>query len=236
MLAAGARAAAGLLVRTARALAACTLGTHEAFHGPAMTTARLNVTVLGSGNIGCWVGGHIATGDMAARCNVKLLHRSSPTGSALAAAVAKDGLTLSGCIESGATGSIRLLPPATASAAFTTNAGDALKGAAVVLMCVKRQANVAAAKLLIAHADPSAVVVCMQNGVGAGAELKKLLGARWADAKILDCVVSSNVVGAESGSTVSCPTPVPERGFALGTTAERMTDREVEACTLVAEL
>ena len=200
-------------------------------------TARLNVTVLGSGNIGCWVGGHIATGDMAARCNVKLVHRSSPTGSALAAAVAKDGLTLAGCLESDATGTVRRLTPAEASAAFTTNAGNALRGAAVVLVCVKRQTNAAAAKLLIAHADPSAIVVCMQNGIGAAAELKELLGAQWVDAKVLDCVVSSNVVGAESGgSTVSCPTPAPDRGFALGTTAERMTDREADACALVSEL
>jgi 2-dehydropantoate 2-reductase len=205
----------------------------------AATTKRRRVAVLGSGNIGCWVGGHIATGAVAEASTVKFLHRSSPTGSALAAAVGKDGLTLSGCVESDATGKERRLPPAEAAAAFTTDAGDVLKGADMVFVCVKRQANTAAAELLLAHADPSATVVCMQNGLGAGAELKALLGAQWAEANavVLDCVVSSNVVGAETGgSTVSCPTPVPDRGFALGTTADSMTGREAEACAAVSEL
>ena len=35
------------------------------------------VAVLGAGNIGCWVGGHLAA---AAAADVKFLHRSSPTG------------------------------------------------------------------------------------------------------------------------------------------------------------
>eukprot|EP01046_Picozoa_sp_COSAG06_P100314 COSAG06_NODE_46434_length_347_cov_0.608871_1_plen_65_part_10 len=52
---------------------------------------------------------------------------------------------------------------------------------------------VLATLLLLAHADPSATVVCMQHGLGAGAELKALLGAQWAEANgvLLDCIVSS---------------------------------------------
>ena len=46
----------------------------------AATIKRHRVAVLGSGNIGCWVGGHIATGAVAEASTVKFLHRSSPTG------------------------------------------------------------------------------------------------------------------------------------------------------------
>lgn len=172
------------------------------------------MAVLGAGNIGCWVGGHLAASEVA---EVNFIHRESTTGSALAAAVLKDGLRLVGC-DDGGTRVLRFSNGCRHR--FTSDAKSALADRDVIFVAVKRQHNATVAALLSAYAKPSATIVLLQNGIGAAAEMREMLAASGAGGgAVVDCMVASNVVGAEAGSgVITCPSPVDatSRVLALG--------------------
>jgi 2-dehydropantoate 2-reductase len=122
----------------------------------------LKLAVFGAGSIGCFVGGAW----QAAGLDVSYIGRE-----AIGAAIREDGLTLTDF-----SGWRRRLPPEEVD--FSTKSA-ALKAADVILLTVKSNDTVAAAKEIGRNAKKGATVISFQNGVSNAETLRGLLGKRF---------------------------------------------------------
>lgn len=117
----------------------------------------MNIAVLGAGAVGCYYGGMLARSGQ----DVVLIGRAPHVE-----AVQRDGLLLQ-------------------TSAFTERIGmaastqsSALRGASLVLCCVKSTDTAAAARAMAPHLDPAALVLSLQNGVDNAQRLRALLPQR----------------------------------------------------------
>jgi len=113
------------------------------------------IAVLGAGAVGCYFGGLLAR----AGHDVTLIGRPPHV-----AALQRDGLLLET-----ASGRARVAVRAATDAA-------AVRGARLVLCCVKSTDTAAAGRQLAPHLDPAAAVLSLQNGVDNAARLQEILG------------------------------------------------------------
>jgi 2-dehydropantoate 2-reductase len=114
----------------------------------------MKIAVMGAGAVGCYYGGMLARGGH----DVTLIGRPQHVD-----AIRRGGLDLD-------TQSFRARVPLTAS----TDAG-AVRGAALVLFCVKSIDTERAGAAIAPHLAPDAVVLCLQNGVDNAKRLQALL-------------------------------------------------------------
>jgi 2-dehydropantoate 2-reductase len=131
------------------------------------------IVVAGAGSIGCFVGGLLA----AAGRDVTLLARPR-----IIADIATHGLRLSSIDGLDRT--------VTAAAIRATEHPASLDRAALILVTVKSMDTAAIADLIAQHAQPSATIVSLQNGVGNVG----LLRARLPNHKVLAGMVGFNAV------------------------------------------
>lgn len=113
------------------------------------------IAVMGAGAVGCYHGGMLAL----AGEEVVLIGRP-----ALVDAVTAHGLTFEKAGNS------------TTVAVQTTTSPAAVKGASLVLVCVKSTDTVAAAEAMAPHLDPGAVILSLQNGLGNAERIAGVLG------------------------------------------------------------
>ncbi|WP_370400499.1 2-dehydropantoate 2-reductase [Sulfitobacter sp. JB4-11] len=135
----------------------------------------MNLVVLGSGAIGCWVGASWNTGVRAAGGNVTLIGRD-----ATLEALNNAPLRLS---EQGAA-------ERTEDALTLTTDPAALAGADVIVLAMKSHALTAAMAQIEAHARADAVLICLLNGIAPVRDLR----ARFPDRKVVAGMVPFNVV------------------------------------------
>lgn len=114
----------------------------------------LRVAVMGAGAVGCWFGGMLARAGHA----VVLIGRAEHVR-----AIEAEGLRLQSQVFDE-----RVPVRASTEAA-------AVRGASLVLCCVKSTDTEAAAQAMRAHLDPGALVLSLQNGVDNAARLRTLL-------------------------------------------------------------
>lgn len=138
----------------------------------------LNIAIFGAGSIGCYVGGQLAS----TGAQVTFLGRSS-----YQKALTENGLTLTHFSKD------PLIIPASGFA-FTLSPKD-IAGADIILVCVKSQDSAEAARAILQHARPDAVVISFQNGVGNSETLQEILP----DHIVLGAVVPFNVTGKGAG-------------------------------------
>lgn len=131
------------------------------------------ISVFGSGSIGTYVGGSL----LAAGAEVVLIGRSR-----MRERLAMHGLHLSDLQQR----QTRLTPAQLPYSEMP----DALAGAGLILVTVKSSATEAAAQAILQHADPAAVVLSLQNGIGNAATLQDLLPGR----TVIGGMVPFNVV------------------------------------------
>jgi 2-dehydropantoate 2-reductase len=103
------------------------------------------VAVVGAGAVGSWFGGRLA----AAGTDVTLVARPDH-----AAAIARDGLAIE---SAGDTETIRL--------GATGDVAAAVRGADLVLVCVKTPDTEDVARAIAPHVEPGAIALSLQNGV-----------------------------------------------------------------------
>lgn len=103
------------------------------------------IVILGAGSIGCWLGGHLASGG----ADVTLIGRER-----YAAQIKSNGLTLTHFARE---------PIHVKTVDFVTDASG-IVGADIVALCVKSQDTALAATQILKHA-PEACVVSFQNGI-----------------------------------------------------------------------
>ncbi len=115
----------------------------------------MKIAVMGAGAVGCYYGGMLARAGHA----VILIGRPQHV-----AAVRRDGLLMD-------TQSFREHVPLDAS-----SDADAVKGARLVLCCVKSTDTASAAAEMAPHLAPDAIVLSLQNGVDNAERLQALLG------------------------------------------------------------
>jgi 2-dehydropantoate 2-reductase len=120
-----------------------------------MPGKNLKVAVMGAGSVGCYYGGMLAR----AGHPVTLIARPQHV-----AAIRRDGLLLD-------TRTFREYVPVDAS-----SEAEALRGAQLVLCCVKSTDSEAAAQQMAPFIDHDAVVLSLQNGVDNAARLQAVLG------------------------------------------------------------
>lgn len=113
------------------------------------------IAVMGAGAVGCYHGGMLAL----AGEEVVLIGRPALV----------DAVTARGLIFEKAGGKETVAVQATTSPA-------AVKGAGLVLVCVKSSDSVAAAEAIMPHLDPGAVVLSLQNGLGNAERIAGVLG------------------------------------------------------------
>ncbi len=138
----------------------------------------MTIAIFGAGSIGAYVGGCL----LAAGQPVVLLGRQR-----MQERVDRWGLTLTDL-----NGGHQVLAPG--HVRITTDPA-ALQGAELVLVTVKSADTEVAAQAIAAHAPPSAVVLSLQNGVGNGAVLRRLLPGR----TVVGGMVPFNVVQLPEG-------------------------------------
>ncbi len=109
-----------------------------------MTGGRIQVAVLGAGAVGCYYGGMLARAGHPVTLIGRPLHVD---------AIARDGLRFE---TRSFTESLRTQ---------TGTSAEAVRGAKLVLFCVKSTDTDAAAAQIAPHLEPDAVVVNLQNGV-----------------------------------------------------------------------
>src|SRR5258707_10224724 len=110
---------------------------------PDSTAAWPRIAVFGAGAVGCYFGAMLAR----AGAPVTLICRP-----AHAAAIARDGLLFE---------SVQFTERVAIQA---TDDPSAVRGATLVLFCVKTTDTESAARLLAQYLDPSATVISLQNG------------------------------------------------------------------------
>lgn len=120
-----------------------------------MPGKNLKVAVMGAGSVGCYYGGMLAR----AGHPVTLIARPQHV-----AAIRRDGLLLD-------TRTFREYVPVDAS-----SEAEALRGAQLVLCCVKSTDSEAAGQQMAPFIDHDAVVLSLQNGVDNAARLQAVLG------------------------------------------------------------
>ena len=140
-----------------------------------MVDQTSRIVVAGAGSIGCYVGGCLA---LAGR-NVTLLLRLPLAG----------GIAQYGAHISDLDGAYRTLEPT--AIALTTDPGEALMGAQIILVTVKSGDTAEMAELIARHAPSDAVVVSLQNGVGNLDTLRAPLGQ---SRNLVQGMVAFNVV------------------------------------------
>jgi len=138
-------------------------------------TADSHIVVAGAGSVGCYLGGRLA----AAGRNLTLLLREP-----LAQAIAGRGLVVSDF-----EGNDEIVPASKLTLA--TEPAGAFRAAEIVLVTVKCRHTQEMAEQIARHADRSAVVVSLQNGVRNVALLSKALGP---DRRVVGGMVPFNVV------------------------------------------
>ena len=138
----------------------------------------MKIAVLGAGSVGCYAGGAL----LAAGGDVVLIGRAR-----MKARLAEFGITLTDL-------SGRHVYLAPAMVRFTEDAAG-MAAADMIVVTVKSADTDAAAALIAAHADDSAVVVSLQNGVGNVQRLRMALPGR----TVLAGMVPFNVMQLESG-------------------------------------
>jgi 2-dehydropantoate 2-reductase len=143
-------------------------------HAPRVD-AQAAIAIAGAGSIGCYVGGCLA---LAGR-RVTLLGRPG-----LVEEVRGHGMRLS-CLD----GSDRTL--AAGSVDLTSDPAAALAGTDVILVTVKSGATEEMADIIARQAQPGAVVVSLQNGIGNVERLRAKLGDKCA---VIGGMVPFNVV------------------------------------------
>ncbi|RZJ00853.1 MAG: 2-dehydropantoate 2-reductase, partial [Haliea sp.] len=117
-------------------------------------TQALQVAVMGAGAVGCYYGGMLAR----AGHGVTLVARPQHVE-----AVLRDGLRME----------TRSFDEMVSLAATTDPA--VVRGADVVLFCVKSTDTEAAGAQLLPHLDPATLVLCLQNGVDNADRLRGVL-------------------------------------------------------------
>jgi 2-dehydropantoate 2-reductase len=103
------------------------------------------IAVIGAGAIGCYFGGKLALGG----ANVTLIGRAASVD-----AINRAGLTVE---SGGATQTVNVA---------ATTAPESVRGAQLVLVCVKSGDSESAAAAVAPHLDANACLVSLQNGVG----------------------------------------------------------------------
>jgi ketopantoate reductase len=182
-----------------------------------MAAQKGHIVILGAGSIGCWVGGELA---LEGSTRVSFIHRDSPTGRAMHAAVCAHGLTLEIFGERG----VRTLPASFCREAFTTDAADRLRSATAVLVVTKRHANPTVAPLL-AQLAPAVPIYLLQNGLNAPEQLRQLLSAHAAHGVDASERVIEQVVVAISATLVHAEGRVVRSGAARAHVAARRARR-----------
>ncbi|HSA90994.1 MAG TPA: 2-dehydropantoate 2-reductase [Burkholderiales bacterium] len=132
----------------------------------------MRIAVMGAGAVGCYYGGMLAR----AGHEVTLIGRPRHVE-----AVLRDGLLLE-------TKELRERVPVRASAA-----ADAVRGAELVLFCVKSTDTERAGADMAPHLDPGTLVLSLQNGVDNAARLQALVRPRVAPAVVY---VAAEMAGA----------------------------------------
>lgn len=124
---------------------------------PSPQQRLLSVAVMGAGSVGCYFGALLAQ----AGHSVTLIGRSAHVQ-----LIQQQGLRLQTATE-------ELLIPICAS-----TSADAVKGADVVLFCVKSTDTQTAAAQIKPHLEPHTLVLSLQNGVDNDQRLRQVLGSQ----------------------------------------------------------